>query len=601
MIKRIISLLLVVILMLSVVACNESDKVEKPTEAPNSSVTDNTSEESEDLTSSDSEGEDEEEEIEEEYEEEKKIISVPATAQIALKALPAEHSVLLNKNPDRGFRSAEETNMVPEPDVLKDDAHKYTYDKILAEVKKRIQENTLGESVTVSRVYFIMTNYIPTAVNPDRNYYELPQITMDYINNYCKAYKEVGVKMYMGIYYMQYNGQAAYGNNYERIRISTVMHHVEKYWGPLWEKWQDAIYSVGFALLGRYGEWTSLGDSCLPDGKYYYDTAKQNIDYTEWKKLTEEGKQKLVDLVLKTVPEELYINMRQPMYKAQFVSKNHPRYNRIGFSEDAFYGKVYPDQDMGQGYWLPNDSGGWWTMGMKEAPYTIMDGEFFTSRSFVADSIYIPHDTCIPTFSELRMTTFSINHGYGDINTFGTSLEQTVFQGWKGEEVTAESLKKMGVFVAPGWFIDKSGNTVKRNAFEYTRDYLGYRISAENASITGGTKAGEKITVDMTFKNYGFSAAFNLKSGYAILNEKNEIVSSVEVGDPTTWHSSSPTDYSDRTQLTHNLKGTLTLPKEKGTYKVAFFLKNKLGQSARLDNQVEFSNGFNILHMFTID
>lgn len=79
------------------------------------------------------------------------------------------------------------------------------------------------------------------------------------------------------------------------------------------------------------------------------------------------------------------------------------------------------------------------------------------------------------------------------------------------------------------------------------------------------------------------------------------MVSEILVGDPTTWHPTSPEDYSDRTQLKHNLSAEMKLPSESGTYKIAFFLRNTLGQTARLDNTIEYSNGYNILHMFTIE
>lgn len=79
------------------------------------------------------------------------------------------------------------------------------------------------------------------------------------------------------------------------------------------------------------------------------------------------------------------------------------------------------------------------------------------------------------------------------------------------------------------------------------------------------------------------------------------LVSQVFAGDPKTWHSSDPKNYSDRTLLTHKVTASMKLPKESGTYKVAFFIKNKLGQTVRLDNSVEYKNGYNILHMFTVD
>lgn len=104
----------------------------------------------------------------------------------------------------------------------------------------------------------------------------------------------------------------------------------------------------------------------------------------------------------------------------------------------------------------------------------------------------------------------------------------------------------------------------------------------------------------MNLKNYGFSAAFNLKSGFAVLDENNNVISKVYAGTPSTWYCTDPDDYSDRTQLVHTVTASMSLPEKAGNYKLAFFMENTLGQSARLDNLIEYGNGFNILHIFTV-
>ena len=107
-----------------------------------------------------------------------------------------------------------------------------------------------------------------------------------------------------------------------------------------------------------------------------------------------------------------------------------------------------------------------------------------------------------------------------------------------------------------------------------------------------------KVKVDMAFKNYGFSAAFNLKSGFAILNDKFEPVSEVEVGDPTKWYSHDPENWKSTEVLDYNLSAELDAPTEGGKYYVAFFLRNAQGVGAQLSNQVQFENNYNILYSF---
>lgn len=58
----------------------------------------------------------------------------------------------------------------------------------------------------------------------------------------------------------------------------------------------------------------------------------------------------------------------------------------------------------------------------------------------------------------------------------------------------------------------------------------------------------------MSLINYGFAAAFNLQSGFAILDEDNRLVSTVDSGSPETWYNRNPEQYADSRNLTHTLK-----------------------------------------------
>ena len=104
----------------------------------------------------------------------------------------------------------------------------------------------------------------------------------------------------------------------------------------------------------------------------------------------------------------------------------------------------------------------------------------------------------------------------------------------------------------------------------------------------------------MNFKNYGMSAAFNLESGFAILDDKYNVVSSVAAGDPKTWYSHDPENWKSNVVLDHSISAELDTPTEKGTYYVAFYLKNTMGVGAQLSNQVQFENNNNILFQFTV-
>lgn len=68
--------------------------------------------------------------------------------------------------------------------------------------------------------------------------------------------------------------------------------------------------------------------------------------------------------------------------------------------------------------------------------------------------------------------------------------------------------------------------------------------------------------------------AFNLQSGFAILDEDNRLVSTVDSGSPETWYNRNPEQYADSRNLTHTLKAAVRLPDQPGRYKLAFYLKN---------------------------
>lgn len=372
MIKRTISLLLCLVLMFTLFAgCDTPDtsSTDIVSSEPNSSS------EPQDTTSS-------LEEAISSQTDKKTGISVPATVDKTFETLPAEYSVLLNKNPDRGFRS-EDMYFVPVIDTLRANPEDYTYEKLLAKVKSNINAN-IGESVMVSRVYFRMSNY--------KDIPELPQEVYSYIDNVCKAYAEVGVKMYWEAYYQQgsYPDQGA--------RKSVILKHLDTY-GKIWEKHKDTIYAVCFGLIGGYGEWTTIGDNLYDDG-----IDPTLYTYEERQAMILEGKRQVAAKVLSLLPEQTYLTMRRPSQKAEAVPADHPKYDMIGFAQDAFFGKMFPSEDYGQGGWQPDNSGGWWEMSIKESPYVPNDGELYTTRYFKDNGIYVEPYSSIQVFSELHET-----------------------------------------------------------------------------------------------------------------------------------------------------------------------------------------------------
>ena len=104
----------------------------------------------------------------------------------------------------------------------------------------------------------------------------------------------------------------------------------------------------------------------------------------------------------------------------------------------------------------------------------------------------------------------------------------------------------------------------------------------------------------MTFKNYGFAAAFNMISGFAILDSENNVLFEIAAGEPKTWYNRDPDEPSSPHVLTHTVSAELDGIKKKGTYRVAFYLRNTMGTYARISNKLDIENGYNVLYTFQV-
>ena len=171
---------------------------------------------------------------------------------------------------------------------------------------------------------------------------------------------------------------------------------------------------------------------------------------------------------------------------------------------------------------------------------------------------------------------------------------------WKTQEVTMDMLDKEGIIYDPAWFLDENGQVTWRNCYEFIRDHLGYKISAKELSLSWSAVETEKVKVQMSLANYGFAAAFNMESGFVILDSEGNVVSEVVAGEPDKWYNRHPDDAFSKDILTHSISAELEPPSIKGEYKIAFFLRNTMGVYANISNKCDNINGYNILYNFSI-
>ncbi len=461
--------------------------------------------------------------------------------------LPAEKSVLLNLNPDRGFRS-EMIFIIPP----KEEIDNWSRERVIEYATEMHNKSIMDEKVFVSRVYFVLMNYATEDSLPDK--------VIEYMDAVYEAYERLGVRMYMCHFYMR-------EHVVDQPPLERVLTHLEQIKG-LFYKHRDILFAANFTFLGRYGEWTSIR---IP------------FDY-----------QRFVNEFMDAVPPEVRLITRQPSIKAKYVNPEYWRYPRIGFADDACHGLEFSNVDLGQGLNQPGSV--WWDMDVRESPYTVNDTELFTTRWIRISGSWPDGYSCMQSLSQKHTTTLSMEHGYSDIFRFGGELSQSCFAGWMSQEVTPELLVFYGLASSPSWFIDGEGKKIKRNAFEYLRDHVGYRLSAETLKIS----AKDELELTLTLKNYGYGAGFNLKSSFVLTDADGNTVSECEAGNPEEWYGTDPTDYNSRTLLTHTVRASLSKPEMSGEYTLGLKLQNAFGQTARLDNTVEYNNGVNILCKFTI-
>lgn len=471
----------------------------------------------------------------------------PAAVDKALVPLNSEEDSLLWKNPDRGYRldawcDLDEMAIVKDPKAL---------------MKSRILEKEPPEGIPmVCQTYIYLSGY---------NDRDIPPKALEALGKVFEAHEEMGIRMQPRFCYAK-NINDPLTDAPQEI----MLRHIKQI-APVIKEWSHVIQFFPICFIGAWGEWHGE----------YYDIDKALVARTVMEQLV--------------VPNNLYALIRLPAYKN--LLKGTPYYDRIGIENDSIFGKI---MDMGYGTGGLDGGSDQWVQLVKEAAYTPQEGELYLQEWFAdgqeGEGVEINNLKVLEQLSEHRFTTLSLIHSYVDAG----AGPNTNIGKWKKEIITESWLKSKGIQYDPAWFRNKAGQTVTRNMFDFVKDHLGYKLVAQRLKVTGGSKPASTITVEMPLINYGFAAAFNLESGFAILDANNKVVSTVKSGNPETWYNRNPDDYTDSRNLTHTLRASMKLPGKAGRYKLAFFLKNTGEQYARLSNRLTVVNGYHILHEFDV-
>ncbi len=477
-----------------------------------------------------------------------------------LEPLTSEDDALLWMNPDRGYRIDSWCDLY-EMSLIQDPKETMT--------QRLLSQEPPEGMPRVSQTYIYLSGF---------NDRDISDKGLRVLDDIFQAHLDLGLRVQPRFLYPKNRNDPINDAPQE-----VILRHIEQL-APVIQKWSHVVQFFPVCFVGVWGEW--YGET--------YPLDRRLIAQTVMEKLV--------------MPNNLYALMRLPTYKN--LLEGTPYYDRIGIENDSVFGKL-PDL-VSYGTGGLDEGTEQWEQLVREAAYTPQEGELFMQYWFDSNGVELDNQKVLIQLSEHRFTTLSAIHSYVD----GGAGPETEIGQWKEEPVTEAWLTENGLQYDPAWFRNKAGQTVERNMFEFVRDHLGYKLVAQSVKVTGTGAPGSTVTMEMPLINYGFAAAFNLESGFAILDENYQTVSTVACGDPETWYNRNPEDYTDSRHLTHTLQASMELPAEPGRYRLAFYLKNTAGQYARLSNRLDVVNdpadptvaqaadpvptGFHILHEFDL-
>lgn len=448
----------------------------------------------------------------------------------------------LEKNPDRGWRLEAYVNVCgadaePEKNVTAALEYYKEYNPQLCQV------------------YFYLTDYKDTPT--------IPQEGFDRIQRVFDTARERGIKYVVRFAYQ--SDMTGTGEASDEIMLA----HMPQL-QPILAENTDVIHTVEAGFLGAWGEWHSY-----------------QMEHDELA---------ILKGVLDMVPESLYVQVRHPRVKNLLMAAdpNDPNLSRMGYHDDSFFGWQSALWNDGLN---PGDV--YWEQMRKDSPYGPQGGEMFWGCEYDLNN-WAPTtgEMAIRKYSAFHQNSFSLYHSFIEdgfvhwVMEMGPGVGYYSIRGWQTEAVSQELLDSYGVAYDPLWFQNENAEVIERTAFEFVQDHLGYRLRALDVTLNGILGCGQDLKVSMNLKNTGFSAVFNMQSGFAVLDQAGKVISTAAAGDPTQWLAADP-DTNER--LTHTVAATLTLPETPGTYQIAFYLQNSAGTGARFANDLPFINGYTVL------
>lgn len=446
-------------------------------------------------------------------------------------------------NPERGFRlevalDVTEKNYVWAPDKFPD-ITSYLEDQAAQYV---------SDSVALVQTYFYLTGAVGK---------ELTEEDFQTMSVFFDKLREMGKKAVLRFAYeTQFMGRAATGPTLEDI-----IRHTEQL-KPFLEANKDVIQVVQAGIIGAWGEWHSSFH-----GLERSDDTKRTI----------------LQHICKMTPEGRMIQIRVPAYK-NLLDTASADYKRVSFHDDFIViNKHKWDGDMSEG--TP-----YYEQIVRESPYLSVDGELpwgtwsmnedpdNPEAGWIIDGLQTARRLFLQHF-----TSLSAIHNYKEKGT----KDKYSMMYWKETPITEAFLRQNRMPVSDGYFRKKDGSAAERNAFDYIRDHLGYRLELREMTAPAKLAPDGNNRIRLSLINRGFSTLFNEHPVYFVLiDPAGKVCTETEVeANVFDWQPYQPSD-SLRTPLVHTIEAELNslpglLP---GSYRLGLWIpdgSDRLKQDAR--------------------
>ncbi len=327
---------------------------------------------------------------------------------------------------------------------------------------------------------------------------------------------------------------------------------------PFLEKNKDLILVVQAGVIGAWGEWHS---------------SVHGLENSE------EAKKAVLEKLLSVVPAEKNVQVRVPEFKN--LLKDKPElYRRISFHDDFIV--IRPDRwdgDMHEG--TPN-----FNQIVEESPYLVVDGElpwgFWSvgadpdspSAGWIIDGMQVARRLFLQHY-----TSLSIIHNYKEQHANRRFDENNPPEYsmvvWKKTPLREDSLRKYHMPVSDSYFRKQDGTEVERNAFDYIRDHLGYRIELQELRLPQTLRSKEENRLNLTLINRGFATVFGEHPVCFVLIDGQGMVTELATtsANPVDWQPFQPGD-SLCTPLVHQVEASFRLPGslEAGNYELGLWI-----------------------------